>query len=691
MRFAVDTGGTFTDLVVETENGAMRMYKALTVASDPVKGVIETLQMAADDAAESLDTFLARGEMLIYGTTHALNAIITGKIAKTAFLTSEGHADTLVLRQGGRREPFNHTIPYPPPYVPRRLTFQIPERINSGGQVFKPLDEAAVIETIKNLQDLQVEAVGVCFLWSILNPLHEERVGQLLNEYLPEAKVTLSHKLNPCVGEYARAVSTCIDASLKPMMTRYMTSLEERLRDSGFNGRVLVLTSQAGMVDAQQIAEAPIYSINSGPSTAPVAGRHYAGLESELNDVIVADTGGTTYDISLARDGFIPFTKESWLGQPHRSDITGFPSVDVRSVGAGGGSIAWLDNGGVLHVGPQSAGAEPGPVCYGKGGKLPTFTDACLVLGYIDPDYFLGGSMKLNRDSAVKVMADIAGSLAMSVEQAASAIVGVATENMVQAIADITINRGVDPANACLIGGGGAAGLNSVLIARRLGCPQLLIPSTGAGLSAAGALMTEITSEFRQMQFTVSDNFDGEAVENLLNELEGKCMDYAQTYAKKSLSTVIKFSVEARYPNQAWEIELALEDKNVSGKHAIQKIVKAFHQLHERIYAVADSKSTVEFITWIAKVYCSVAEISNKVVAAELSETTDTTSRSCYFHDTGNIDIQVYKMNCMKADILISGPVIIESPFTTVVIPAGASVMRTRHGHLMINPAERKS
>ena len=397
MRFACDTGGTFTDLIVEDDQGGLHMYKASTTPADPVKGVLDALALAAVDMDRSLADLLAQGDMLIHGTTHAINAIITGNTAKTAFLTTAGHPDILVLREGGRIEPFNFVAPYPEPYLPRALTYEVPERIDSAGDVHTALDEAAVVDIAQDLKAQNVEAVAVCLLWSIYNPMHELRVGELLEQHLPDVPYSLSHQLNPALREYRRASSTAIDASLKPLMGRYLGGLTERLTEAGFSGRTLVLTSQGGMLDANDLAQKPIHAINSGPSMAPIAGRNYARLDSDAPNVIIADTGGTTYDVSLVRQGRIPLTKETWIGQPFRGHMTGFPSIDIKSVGAGGGSIAWVDAGGLLHVGPQSAGAVPGPVCYGGGGTEPTMTDACLTLGYVDPDYFLGGTMQLDR------------------------------------------------------------------------------------------------------------------------------------------------------------------------------------------------------------------------------------------------------------------------------------------------------
>jgi len=338
MRFAVDTGGTFTDLVIEAASGELSVVKSPTVPHDPVQGILDVFQVAADERGVPRTELLQAGSILIHGTTRALNAILTGATARTAFLTTEGHPDILLLREGGRTDVFDLRHPYPEPYVPRSLTYEVPERVAASGEILRRLDEAAVGELAADLRAKEVEAVAVCLLWSIVNPAHELRVGELLAEHLPGIPVTLSHQLNPCLREYRRASATAIDASLKPVMSDYVAGLRSRLRDAGFGGRVLIVTSAGAALDAEDVAAAPIHSLNSGPSMAPVAGRHYAQIDAKSEVSIVADTGGTSYDVSLVRRGRIPWTRETWIGRPYFGHMTGFPSVDVRSVGAGGGS-----------------------------------------------------------------------------------------------------------------------------------------------------------------------------------------------------------------------------------------------------------------------------------------------------------------------------------------------------------------
>lgn len=683
MRLACDTGGTFTDLVVE-DGDQIQLFKASTTPDDPVRGVLDAIDLAATHHEKSRAGFLADASMFVHGTTRAINAILTGNTAKTAFLTTEGHPDILVIREGGRIEPFNFRVAYPEPYVPRRLSFEIPERIDAEGRVLKPLDEAAVLAVIDRLKAKRVEAVGVCLLWSVMNASHERRVGEMLAEHLPDVAVTLSHEVNPTLREYRRASATVIDASLKPLMFNYLDSLTNRLRAAGFAGRTLMVTSQGGVMDAEAVARAPIHSINSGPAMAPVAGRHYAERDFGNTIAIVADTGGTSYDVSLVRDGRIPWTRETWLGQRFRGHMTGFPSVDVKSIGAGGGSIAWVDSGGLLQVGPRSAGSTPGPVAYGKGGTEPTVTDCAIILGYIDPNFFLGGSMMLDKVASTAALKQkIADRLGLSVEEAAASVLALATEKMVGAIDEITVNQGIDPRSAVLVGGGGAAGINAVAVGKRLGCAGVLIPETGALLSAAGALMSELSSDHAQMLFCTSDRFPFERVAAVLSDLRQRCAAFASGPGEGALEVSTKLSVEARYPHQIWEIEVPLPDGAVEGKEALTALKNAFHAMHKSIFEICDPASEIEFVTWRAKVSCRLSK-TGATRLPSVKSAAGPSHRPIYFAPDGWIDAPIARFEAMAPNATVTGPAIVESSYTTVVIDPGAVAARTQGGGLQV-------
>ena len=689
MRFAVDTGGTFTDLIVEDADGRLRMYKGPTTPHDLVQGVLDTIGLAAGDLGTETSELLARGELLIHGTTISTNAVLTGNVAKTAFLTTRGHPDILVFREAGRMgvPTFDYSVPYPEPYIPRALTFEVPERIDANGEITVPLDEDAVVEIIRQLADKEVEAVGVCLLWSIANPVHEQRIGALLEQHLPHVPYTLSHLVNPSLREYRRASSTCIDASLKLLMKDYLGGLSRRLRDAGFRATLLVVTSQGGVLDAAELARVPIHSIKSGPALAPIAGRRYAVADASADTAIIADAGGTSYDVSLVRRGRIPWTRETWIGMPYLGHMTGFPSVDVQSIGAGGGSIARVDEGGLINVGPQSAGSVPGPACYGQGGTQPTVTDAALLLGYIDPAYFLGGRMSLDVDAAKTALeTQLSQPLGLDLHRSAAAVLSVVTENMVGAIEEITINQGIDPRTAVLVGGGGAAGLNSIAIARRLGCPNVIIPDVGAALSAAGALLSDLSTEYTAMLLTTGGAFDFDGVNGVLAALEEECQGFINGPGRASLQHEIEFSVEAHYAHQIWEIEVPLRSGHVSSGRELDRLTEDFHTTHRETFAIDDSTSEIEFINWRARARCKLREADVGAVVEEAGDGSGVRSRQVYFSDRGLVEAKIMHVESMERNRPVDGPAIIESSFTTVVIDPGAQVRRTGAGSLLIAP-----
>jgi N-methylhydantoinase A len=367
--------------------------------------------------------------------------------------------------------------------------------------------------------------------------------------------------------------------------------------------------------------------------------------------------------------------------------MTGFPSIDIKSVGAGGGSIARVDSGGILHVGPTSAGAVPGPVCYGAGGTEPTLTDACLVLGFLDPDFFLGGKMKLDAAASARAIQEkVARPLGLGLKEAAAAILSVATENMVQAIAEITVNQGIDPENAVLVGGGGAAGFNSVFIARRLGCPEVIIPETGAALSAAGALMSDLRNEYRAMHYTTSGGFDFEGVRRVLADLEARCRHFAATAGKGALAVDISFGVDARYEGQVWEIDVPVPAPRFESDDDLDDLVAAFHAAHEEIFAVRDPDCQVEFVVWSASVGCRLREDGLGRIVEAASEAREEHRRSVYFEGFGEIETPVLTMNALKPGENYAGPAIIETPFTTIAVDPPASFRISDTGSLVIKP-----
>lgn len=685
LRFGVDTGGTFTDLVIEGLPEGLRFFKQPTTPDDPIRGLLDVVGFAAEKLAMDSRELLARCASFVHGTTRATNAIVEGATAKTAFITTEGHRDILLIREGGARgRPLDYTQQYPDPYIPRALSFEVSERIYSDGAIARPLDEMSVIAAIQEAKNARVEAVAVCLLWSIVNPAHELRIGELLTKHLPGVPFTLSHQLNPTMREYRRASSTAIDASLKPLMSSYIQGLDRRLRDAGFCGRLLILTASGGVLDASEIWDTPIHTIGSGPAAAPVAGRHYAAIDANAVHAIVTDAGGTTYDVGLIKNGAIPWTRETVVVRAGQLHMTGFASVDVRSIGSGGGSIGWVDKGGMLHVGPQSAGSTPGPACWGRGGTRATVTDACLTLGYIDPAYYLGGAMKLHPEHAHEVIArDVGEPLGLELDQAADAIFLLACERMVTAIEDLTLNQGIDARDAIMIGGGGGAGLYSFAIARRLGVERVVIPEVSAALSAAGALLSDLTRDFSKTAPISTRNFNFELAGKVVAELEQHCHQFIRQSGEGTVDQQITYSVEARYDNQVWEIDVPLPNPTFSDEQAVRSFKQAFHKAHDDLFAVSDPESEIEIISWHAKVRCILPRRP-----FQGGQSTDavrpTRTRSAYFTGFGRVDAQVRPYESVEVGQPIAGPVIVESQVTTVVVPPDGILTRLPSGSLVV-------
>jgi N-methylhydantoinase A len=691
-RISVDTGGTFTDVVVAADDGTLHIGKALTNYERAFEGIGAALDDIAEQLGTDRGTLLAQARQFTYGTTRATNAIVEGKTARTAFFTTEGFPDVLLLREGGKLEPFRQ-VAYPPPYVPRFLTFEIRERMDSDGTAFVALDETSVRSAISDALELGVTAIGVSFLWSTVNPAHELRVGELIAEHAPGVPFTLSHQLNPIVREYRRASSTVIDASLKPVMQDFVRALERDLTEAGFRGQLFVSTSFGGAWRPSEIVERPIYSVGSGPSMAPVAALTYGALElaggGEAPDMLVCDTGGTTFDVGLVSGGAVHYTSETWLGGRWIGHITGTRAVDVKSIGAGGGSIAWIDSGGLIHVGPQSAGADPGPACYGRGGTEPTVTDAAVLLGYLDPSNFLGGRLSLDREAAARAFAPLAQRLGMTLEEAAQAAITLATENIVGAIREITIAQGIDPREVTMVAGGGASGLNIVPIARELGCGRVLLPSTAGALSACGALYSDIISEFTASRYAETHRLDRDAVNETLAAVEEKAQDFlASLDGVEAVGSRMEFFVDARYRGQVWELTVPLPAARLRGPEDVEALVEAFHDVHERVFAVREPGQYLECLTWKVRATATLAKPpvrSRPVAAAGAVEAAE--ESPAHFRGIGAIDVPRYDGETLPAGAELTGPAIIREPTTTAVLYPGSRATVTEAGNYLIEIA----
>lgn len=685
LKIAVDVGGTFTDLVVQREGEAVRAYKSATTPGDVTEGVLTGLRLIAEDLGTGFDDLLRDTDRFAFGTTTATNAILEDKAARTGLIVTRGFRDTLVIREGGKPDSYNMALPFPPPYIPRELTVEVDERVTAEGEIDRPLDEETVLAAIDILRRRGVKAVAVALLWSIANPEHERRIGALITEHWTDVPVSLSHLVNPCIREYRRTSACALDASLKPVIEQSVKRMESRLRDNGFAGTMTFVTSSGGQTSAEQILERPVYLCFSGPSAAPESGRRFAAMEGVGDgNVITIDMGGTSFDVSIVTGGEIPMHREGTIA----GHVFGVPSVEVHTIGAGGGSLARTDAGGFIHAGPESAGAVPGPVCYGRGGEAPTVTDANLVCGYLDEHFDAGGGMTLARGPAGKAIENrIATAIGENTEVAANLVILACEQGMVAAIEDLTVKRGIDPRDYVMVAGGAAAGLHAAAIARELGVARIIVPSFAGVLSAFGILTGDIKFGFARSHFTSTAAFDHAGVNSLLEGLEAEATAYLDDMLVPQDKRRLILTCEARYQGQVWQLTLPVPSLKIDGQRDLAALVESFHALHEAVYAVRSGSDPIEITEWNLQAVGRLADVDLPKIESggRVRDKAVKTSRQAYFRELGKVaDVPVFDGRFFPVGERIAGPAIIDEPLTTIVVPPDAAVTMSEYGNYLI-------
>ena len=680
-RVCIDIGGTFTDCVLTDENGDLRIFKAPSTPGAFERGFMDVLEIAADHHGLSLEVFLKQTESIVHGSTVSTNALVEGKAARVGFVTNDGFPDILTLREAPRKRSFAWRLDYPEPYVPRKHTVTVRGRIDSRGTELVALDENDVFEAVGRFRKLGIEAIAVCLLWSIVNGAHELRVRDIVRSEWPQVPITLSHELNPIPREYRRAVSACIDASLHPIVSAYVSRIHDALETAGFNGSFLLANCVGGMMPPAEIMKRPIYSVMSGPTLAPIAAQR---LTPEP-DVIVVDMGGTTFDVSAIRAHQLVISAETMIG----NDMLGIPKVDVRSIGAGGGSIAWVDVAGLLRVGPRSAGARPGPACYGTGGTEPTVTDANVVLGIIDPDYFLGGRIKLDRAAAETAIDRVAQPLGIDRVDAAYAIHTTSNHNMITAIEDVTIREGINPRDSYLVCGGGATACHIGEMARVLGMERFMIPKFSAGLSAYGGLYSDVRWEETATLHTNHRNFDFQSVNARLSDLQSRGAEFLASAGVDESKRQYAYVFNGRYRYQSWEIEVPFAGAPI-GPGDLDTLVRAFHDMHERIYTIRDDDELVEFTTWKVRAIGKNASAAPPIkvgstVAVTLPKKAE---RAVFVQDSGGMTVvPVYDGGKICSAHVVRGPAVIEEETFTALLLGGQEARVNENGDYVVSTA----
>jgi len=680
-RIGIDVGGTFTDLVAIDEGGAAILAKVPSTPQDPSIGVIDGLAALAAKLERDRAGLLSQTERIVHGTTVATNALLELKGARTGLLTTEGHRDVIEMREGLKDDRYNLRLPPPEQLVPRHLRLGVRERLRADGRIETPLDRRSLNHAIDILRAAQVEAVAVCYFHAWRDPTHERATAEILARALPDAYVSLSSAVLPQIKEFERVSTTIVNAYVGPVLARYLARLEARLVEAGYRGPTLIIQSHGGVAPIAEAGRLAAGGVLSGPAGGVAGSVHAAKLAGAFN-LIPFDMGGTSTDICLVVDGEATLVMDRKIGG-HRIALG---SLDIASIGAGGGSIARVDAGGILHVGPESAGAMPGPACYGQGGAAATVTDANLVLGYLDPARFLGGERRLDKNAAEAVIDRVAASLGIDRLQAAHGIHRVVNTNMAEGVRLVSVRRGVDPRRFALFAFGGAAGLHATDIARQLQLGKVIVPRVAAVLSAWGMLATDLRFEVAKSHVGDTRALDGGAVKHLFEEMEAEGL--ARLRASFAGPARISRAVDMRYGEQVFEIAVPLDNGaqgiDWSVADPLPQIVEQFHRRHEALYTYAMPEQESVLVNARVTVAGILDELPREPSLPEAPPAPPVARRAIYL-DGGWADAPVFDFDALAPGQAIAGPALIESAMTTVLLRPGDGATVTEHGWLDVS------
>lgn len=657
-RIAVEIGGTFTDCIFETEHGQLLCAKVPSTPRSPERSVSAALQRVAA-TLEQVKEFL-------HGSTVATNALLERKGSATAFVTTEGFRDILEFQRGARRNIYDLQYVKPAPLVGREYAYEVSERMSAGGEVLAALPDEALKELGERIRASGVQAVGVTLLHSYANASHEMRLKDYLRDALPGLWVDISSDIAPEFREYERASTTVMSAYLGPRISTYLAELHSGLQERNFEGRFLVMKSAGGLQRVGHGPVRPVEMLESGPAAGASGAAEIAG-RAGLCSVITFDMGGTSTDIAVVDGGKLRYASETSVeGLPVRS-----PTADISSVGAGGGSIAWIDSGGLLQVGPESAGADPGPACYGHGGTRPTVTDAHVVRGVIRPDSFIGGEWRLDAAAAERVVAALAKEMGISVPEAATAILRVADENTINAIRIVTMERGLDPRDYAIVAYGGAGPLHAARVAEELGCREVLVPPSAGMTSAFGLLVAPLQVTRTATRIRSADTWECDALEGLYLSLEDQVRAELLTMGARSRDIRITRILEGRYVGQAYELTIP------AGRPVdLDDLVSKFHQAHEERYARSRRTEPVEFVSYRVRGESprDFADLSTMTHAVTVSAA-GPTAAAANIEDGQQITggTFVHRSQLTRGDEL-TGPVVVEESTSACYVPGGWSV-----------------
>lgn len=672
MRLATDIGGTFTDLVYVNEaTGEVGLAKAPSTPPAFGQGILDAIGHAGLD--------LGSVQHFVHGCTVVINALTEQRGARTALVTTRGFRDVLAIGRANRPDIYNMRFRKQPPFVPREHRFEVTERMDYKGGEVTPLETAEVRAVAEQIRAEGLEAVGICFLHSYANPAHERACAQLLREMLPGVFVSTSHEITQEWREYERTSTVVLNAFVQPVTASYLEDLEGALRRRGAACGLNVMKSNGGTHTFELAKSQPIHLVESGP-VGGVIGARAVGAAIGLGNLITIDVGGTTAKTSLIDRGVVKFTTDYRIerdafraGYPIK-----VPVVDIVEIGAGGGSIAWLDPAGALKIGPRSAGAVPGPACYGKGGTEPTVTDANLVLGRINPDYFLGGEMTVDLELARAALSGLAEHFAVSVEEAALGVVRLADANMVNAIKLVSVRRGYDPRDFALMAFGGGGSMHACALARELQIGTVVVPAAPGHFSAWGMLLTEPRQDFIRTRIMPCRDESMDEASRIYEAMEAEGRAFLASAGYPTSNLRFERMADMRYQGQEHTVRVPVAALTA------QAMADGFHGLHERAYTFR-LDSAVEFVNFqVTAVVPQEAVDLGRLAPAASAPAAPKGRRRVYFGAEGWVETAIYERDGMAADQAIAGPCIVEEPAASTVVPPGMRVRREPLGNLLV-------
>lgn len=683
-RIGIDVGGTFTDFALVRPDGDVVLGKTPTTLEDQSIGVMRGIAELAAREGSDARALLARTELVVHGTTTADNTMIEMNGALTGLVTTEGHRDEIEIRRGYKENIWDPSLPPPVPIAPRRRRFGIPERLDFRGRVVTPLDEAAVRHAARRMAKQGVDSVAVCFLFSFLDPAHERRAAEILREELPGVRLSLSHEVMPMAPEFERTSTTLVDAYVGPRVERYLGRLERALRDAGYARELLIMQSNGGIMPARFVARKAVAALGSGP-TGGVTSACALGRETKTPDFIAIDMGGTSYEACLVKGGS-PTIRSFWNWQ-HRY-LVGLPMVEMHSIGAGGGSIARVE-AGALRVGPESAKADPGPICYGRGGREPTVTDANLVLGYINPEALCGGEFKLAQAGVREAILEKVGRpLGLDAVEAAHGIFRIVNANMSHAIRRVSCEAGHDPRRFALVVYGGNGPIHAGKQAEELGIRRLLVPKTSPAFSALGLVVADYAVDVQRSCIAPAGRAEPDRINAILAELEEQALRELAQAGLRAGDVEFTRLLAICYPGQTFDLAVParLDARARLGAAELSATIAAFHDLHEEThsYAARDEEPIVRAVRVQALGRTPKPPARRLPRAAHPLAGALKGRRPAWF-DGRFVDTPVYDGDRVGHGHRLAGPAIVEERFTTIVLYPGQTAELDVHGNYVVS------